>query len=91
MIISTLSPTELSTFPIPPVRLFLVYSLAAKKCNRTSSAEEHPNAKAIFFPAEIADLANAIPTCLAAQTNITLKLSERPSGVSVLPVPVGAM
>ena len=39
----------------------------------------------------MAERAKANPTCLAAQTNITLYFSERPRGVNVLPVPVGAI
>ena len=56
---------------MPPDFLCLVYSFAAKKCNRISSALEHPNANAIFLPTEIDALASANPTCLAAHTNIT--------------------
>ena len=40
---------------------------------------------------EMADLARARPTCLAAHTNITLYLSDNPRGVNVFPVPVGAI
>ena len=40
---------------------------------------------------EIAALASASPTCLAAQTKITLYFSDNPRGVNVFPVPVGAI
>ena len=86
-----MSPTVLSTFLILPLRLSVVYSLAAEKCNLTSSAAEQPNANAIFLLIEIADLAKAKPTCLAAHTNMILYLSDNPRGVSVFPVPVGAI
>ena len=56
-----------------------------------SSALAQPNAKAIFLLIEIADLASASPTCLAAHTNITLYCSDKPRGVNVFPVPVGAI
>ena len=39
----------------------------------------------------MAERAKASPTCLAAQTNITLYFSDNPRGVNVLPVPVGAI
>jgi hypothetical protein len=56
-----------------------------------SFALEQPNANAMRLFIEIADLANANPTCRAAQTNITLLFSDSPKGVRVFPVPVGAM
>jgi hypothetical protein len=39
----------------------------------------------------MAYLANANPTCLAAQRNIILCDPANPSGLSVFPVPVGAI
>ena len=74
IIISTLSPTVLSTFPIPPDRLFFVKDFAAEKCRRISAELPHPNANATFLLTEIAALANANPTCLAAQTNMIFYL-----------------
>ena len=56
-----------------------------------SSAPLQPKANATFFPDEIHDLANASPTCLAAQTNIIRLFSESPRGDRVFPVPVGAI
>ena len=56
-----------------------------------SAALAQPNAKAIFLPADTAALANANPTCLAAQTNMILCDSDKANGDSVLPVPVGAI
>ena len=91
IIISTSSPTLLSTLPTPPDFLCLVNSLAAEKWRRISVALAQPNANATFLFTEIAARANAIPTCRAAHTNIIRCDSASPIGVSVLPVPVGAI
>ena len=47
--------------------------------------------KATFFSMEIADFARAIPICLATHTNIIRLFVANPIGVSVFPVPVGAV
>ena len=45
----------------------------------------------IFLSTEIAAFANARPTWRAAQMKMTLYLSDRPIGLKVFPVPVGAI
>ena len=56
-----------------------------------SSTVSQPNAIPIRLFIHTDDLANAKPICLAAQMNIIRYPSESPNGVSVLPVPVGAV
>ena len=51
-----------------------------------SAALVQPNANATFLFTEMAERANANPTCLAAQTNMILCCSDKPIGVNVLPV-----
>ena len=56
-----------------------------------SEAVSHPNANAIRFPIDTADLAKARPIWRAAQINMTRCPSDSPKGDNVFPVPVGAV